>query len=286
MQLSKAPQLELPILLGAFWQLSRREEIMTGTKHTLFGLLSCAVMAYAGRFSKFKTCETCVAAGYGWSTQAGKCGGFPNKVCATAAKPASQSPPPPPGCNWNGACGKHDYDTCQKCVGAGSGWCPLQRRCGGYASSMCPDDERSAMRTPEEQKEYAKEMGVVPDATPDELAATAKRQQENYRKLMAGETVEKPKPARRSLSQRCRPKTAPPTAACQSNATVAHAERQRLPSPALLCYAWYIVVARCYRLQATTVSAPRRPRRRAVMTRRKSQLSSLMVETSPTQGPM
>jgi len=48
-------------------------------------LLSTAQVCVGGKFSKFTTCEDCVAAGYGWSASKGKCGGYSTKTCAAAA---------------------------------------------------------------------------------------------------------------------------------------------------------------------------------------------------------
>lgn len=43
----------------------------------------------AGKFDKYDTCEKCIEAGWGWSPTKNKCGAFPNKECAAAAKAAS-----------------------------------------------------------------------------------------------------------------------------------------------------------------------------------------------------
>lgn len=43
--------------------------------------------AEGGRFSKYSTCAACVDAGFGWSEEKGKCGGYSTKTC----------PPPPAG---------------------------------------------------------------------------------------------------------------------------------------------------------------------------------------------
>jgi len=48
--------------------------------------------AQCGKFDKYKTCETCVGAGLGWSPQKKKCGGYSTKVCPQAAKRAAAKP--------------------------------------------------------------------------------------------------------------------------------------------------------------------------------------------------
>lgn len=34
------------------------------------------------------------------------------------------------------------FKTCKDCVGAGFGWCSIQRICGGFANRHCGDGER------------------------------------------------------------------------------------------------------------------------------------------------
>jgi hypothetical protein len=50
----------------------------------------------AGKPSAYTTCDSCVAAGFGWSKKKGKCGGFANKVCASSPPPPTPPPVPPP----------------------------------------------------------------------------------------------------------------------------------------------------------------------------------------------
>lgn len=60
-------------------------------------LISCAVAGVAaGKFDKYTSCESCTAAGFGWSEKKNKCGGFPQKTCKAAASPPKASTPSPP----------------------------------------------------------------------------------------------------------------------------------------------------------------------------------------------
>ena len=59
----------------------------------------------AGKFDGLKDCETCVAAGHGWSFKHEKCGGFANKQCDSVAfmygqkvRPRLLEPPAPNIC--------------------------------------------------------------------------------------------------------------------------------------------------------------------------------------------
>uniref|UniRef100_A0A7S4FNS0 protein disulfide-isomerase n=1 Tax=Eutreptiella gymnastica TaxID=73025 RepID=A0A7S4FNS0_9EUGL len=36
-----------------------------------------------------------------------------------------------------------DHTTCVECIEAGFGWCPIARKCGGFANRDCPDDDRA-----------------------------------------------------------------------------------------------------------------------------------------------
>ena len=47
-------------------------------------LAALALRAAGGKFDGFATCESCVAAGYGWSVAKQRCGGFSNHVCPSA----------------------------------------------------------------------------------------------------------------------------------------------------------------------------------------------------------
>ena len=49
-------------------------------------LLSCtALISAASKFAAFTTCDSCIDAGFGWSTKKNKCGGYPNKKCPASA---------------------------------------------------------------------------------------------------------------------------------------------------------------------------------------------------------
>lgn len=50
-------------------------------------MLQPAQVNAAARFSKFKTCEECVAAGLGWSEAKKKCGGYATKTCRSVPSP-------------------------------------------------------------------------------------------------------------------------------------------------------------------------------------------------------
>lgn len=98
-------------------------------------------------FASFKTCTACIGAGYGWCPLRRKCGGFANKECgvgeAYVAEGAQATPRPkqkqaPSQKRANDMRATFtSFRTCSACVGAGYGWCPLQRRCGGFASRTC-----------------------------------------------------------------------------------------------------------------------------------------------------
>jgi|EP01049_Picozoa_sp_SAG25_P001596 protein disulfide-isomerase-like protein len=58
----------------------------------LVAALAVVGTAAAGKFDKYKTCEACIEAGWGWNTKKGKCGAFPNKSCGNAAATAPVPP--------------------------------------------------------------------------------------------------------------------------------------------------------------------------------------------------
>lgn len=129
------------------------------------GSAAAAGMDMSAEFAKFKTCGACTKAGYGWCTIKRKCGGFANKQCgvgeqymaidfvAPTKKKSNPSPPPtsdyfktspptppkrerpPPGTDMRAMFAK--LRDCASCVGAGYGWCPMQRKCGGFANQQC-----------------------------------------------------------------------------------------------------------------------------------------------------
>ena len=141
---------------------------MVSTSLLLLGALSSASaqgMDMSAEFAKLKTCQLCTKAGYGWCSIKRKCGGFANKECGIGEryvthdfmKPKkSLSPPPPPtseyftsrpapspprreqpprGTDMRAMFAK--LRDCTSCVGAGYGWCPMQRKCGGFANQQC-----------------------------------------------------------------------------------------------------------------------------------------------------
>ena len=97
-----------------------------------------------------KTCSACTKAGYGWCPIKRRCGGFANKECgvgpnyvADSYKPTKKSSPSPPP-SMPVPSGTTDMRAvfaklrdCSSCVGAGYGWCPMQRKCGGFANREC-----------------------------------------------------------------------------------------------------------------------------------------------------
>eukprot|EP01043_Picozoa_sp_COSAG02_P013721 COSAG02_NODE_554_length_20414_cov_67.356535_12_plen_143_part_00 len=58
---------------------------MAGRWQVALAVLGTAVLATAGRFDKYRTCEECVGAGLGWSRTKQKCGGYANKQCSGVA---------------------------------------------------------------------------------------------------------------------------------------------------------------------------------------------------------
>lgn len=153
-------------------------------------------MDMSATFKRYTTCSSCVAAGHGWCPLQRKCGGFANKECGGGGGGrASRSP----GSGSDGATGNDGpssgqdmralfatFRSCTACVAAGYGWCPMQRKCGGFASKTCDTDERywaadvpSSQRRPprnglwkprsareEEVEEDGPTLTAVPAATP------------------------------------------------------------------------------------------------------------------------
>jgi len=124
---------------------------------TLLLLLLAHVTAsvdMSATFAKLKTCKQCTQAGYGWCSIKRRCGGFANKECGvgpnyvaedylqmarTAKKPADQ-PPPTAFPSQRGTDMRATFAKlrdCGTCVAAGYGWCPMQRKCGGFANKEC-----------------------------------------------------------------------------------------------------------------------------------------------------
>jgi hypothetical protein len=61
----------------------------------LWLLVLPVVAVQAGKkFAAHTTCESCTAAGFGWSGERGKCGGYANKDCPAAAGGGKASPAP------------------------------------------------------------------------------------------------------------------------------------------------------------------------------------------------
>ena len=115
-------------------------------------------------FAKLRTCQACVSAGYGWCPNRRKCGGFATEGCGKGENYVALGEPydgarsvggagaggggPGPG-GGGGEGGGVDmratfarYSTCNACIGAGYGWCTIQRKCGGFANRECGEGER------------------------------------------------------------------------------------------------------------------------------------------------
>jgi len=154
-------------------------------------------------FARFHSCKSCITAGYGWCPVRRKCGGFANTNCgegdqyfvpgsepkqqpekqqkkrkSQAQRSSSHSQPPPPQQGSDMSSFFATLRSCDACVAAGYGWCPMQRKCGGFANHQCGVGERyhaagAAVRNGiwkskaerEEQEEPAASF-VVPDAAP------------------------------------------------------------------------------------------------------------------------
>ena len=124
-------------------------------------------MDMSATFAKLRTCEACVAAGYGWCPNRRKCGGFATEGCGEGeryvaegepyAAPSSTSGGDGGGGSGGGRRGGKAggseggtdmratfarYSTCAACAGAGYGWCTIQRKCGGFANRECGEGER------------------------------------------------------------------------------------------------------------------------------------------------
>ena len=114
-------------------------------------------------FAKLRTCQSCVAAGYGWCPNRRKCGGFATEGCGEGenyvavgepyAAPSSTGGGGGGGRGGGGGGGGSEggtdmratfarYSTCNACTGAGYGWCTIQRKCGGFANRECGEGER------------------------------------------------------------------------------------------------------------------------------------------------
>jgi hypothetical protein len=115
----------------------------------------------SAEFKRLKTCGDCIEAGYGWCPVRRMCGGFANKECgigpnyvredysastasAKKPKPAKKEEQPHPGPARGTANQGNDMSAtfaklrdCTSCVGAGFGWCPNLRKCGGFANREC-----------------------------------------------------------------------------------------------------------------------------------------------------
>ena len=63
----------------------------------LVTVLSSRSRAASPRFGEYSDCESCIAAGFGWSLKKAKCGMFENRECVgSVAASAQQQPMPPP----------------------------------------------------------------------------------------------------------------------------------------------------------------------------------------------
>ena len=120
-------------------------------------MLALLAVASAGNtdmsaiFAQYTTCGACVRAGYGWCPNRRKCGGFANKECGTGerylaalpdSRPVRVNPSPPSSGGSDMSAIFAQYTTCGACVGAGYGWCPNRRKCGGFANKECGTGER------------------------------------------------------------------------------------------------------------------------------------------------
>jgi hypothetical protein len=113
-------------------------------------------MDMSATFAKLRTCKACVAAGYGWCPNRRKCGGFATEGCGEGENYVAVGEPyDAPSTGRVGGGGSGDggggvdmratfakYRTCSTCVGAGYGWCTIQRKCGGFANRECGEGER------------------------------------------------------------------------------------------------------------------------------------------------
>ena len=124
-------------------------------------------MDMSATFAKLRTCEACVAAGYGWCPNRRKCGGFATEGCGEGERYVAEGEPyaAPSSTSGGGGGGGSGggrrggkaggseggtdmratfarYSTCAACVGAGYGWCTIQRKCGGFANRECGEGER------------------------------------------------------------------------------------------------------------------------------------------------
>lgn len=113
-------------------------------------------------FKTLKTCTACIGAGYGWCPVRRMCGGFANKECGIGpnyvvegykASPTSSGPSKKKKASMPASSSSkgnvNDMSStfaklrdCSSCVDAGYGWCPLQRKCGGFANKECGIGER------------------------------------------------------------------------------------------------------------------------------------------------
>eukprot|EP00499_Haloplacidia_sp_CaronLabIsolate_P007005 CAMPEP_0196779682 /NCGR_PEP_ID=MMETSP1104-20130614/6526_1 /TAXON_ID=33652 /ORGANISM="Cafeteria sp., Strain Caron Lab Isolate" /LENGTH=366 /DNA_ID=CAMNT_0042149865 /DNA_START=1 /DNA_END=1101 /DNA_ORIENTATION=- len=118
-------------------------------------------------FKSIKTCQACVHEhGYGWCPIRRMCGGFANRDCrgdvtdfVVGHEPEElkeeddedddvlggfASAPPkkkPSGGGQDMRSMFAKLKTCQECIDAGYGWCPIRRHCGGFANKKCRGDE-------------------------------------------------------------------------------------------------------------------------------------------------
>ena len=103
-------------------------------------------------FAKLRTCTACTGAGYGWCPMRRRCGGFANKECGVGEAYMAEGETPLPTSKDTreskrkqpaGSSGTDmramfaQFRSCEACTNAGYGWCPLQRKCGGFANKEC-----------------------------------------------------------------------------------------------------------------------------------------------------
>ncbi len=117
-----------------------------------------------------KGCQTCIKAGFGWSTEKNRCGGFENDRCPGAASGDGgddeddwEDESDDPDLEGYAAPGQDDDDDdftdsdgdidyvklfakltnqgCEACVKKGYGWSNEKNRCGGFANTKCNGKE-------------------------------------------------------------------------------------------------------------------------------------------------
>ena len=104
-----------------------------------------------------------------------------DKAAAAASAAAAQmlhagpvSPPPQPPSGGGGTDMRAVFaklKTCTSCVGAGYGWCTIQRKCGGFANRECGAGERYVAEGHEGEAEEAEEAEAAGGMDSGEVGA-------------------------------------------------------------------------------------------------------------------